>query len=941
MTLLTISGRLRAAVQRRRRIAGPYRIPRVVFLVVAFGISASLAAADPAKRMFNIEAKPATQSLTDYARQAHIQLGYDVDGVDDILTNAVAGEYDSAEALKLLLEDTGLAAEYGERGIFIRRVAKREAGGDIKERVPPVAQTNSLQLAQTLPAEVQDAVRQSQTSESAETDSDEDGERPPLEEIIVTGTSIRGVAPHSSPTQTYTREDIQISGAATAHDFIQTLPFNFEGGSNANVPGGLPNDNTAGSNAGGFGSFGSSVNLRGLGSGSTLVLLNGHRIAPASFQGDFVDISMIPVSAVERVETLTDGASSIYGSDAIAGVVNFILRDDFEGLETSGRLGSGTQHGTPDQYRASITGGTNWDSGHALLVYEFFTQEQLSVEDRRFAQKDVLPNYLLPSQKRHSILASAAQDVGPNLELFADFAYSERKARQLRTQRFGDFTFQMDASTENLNISAGGTWKVSSEWFFDFSSTYSDIDTRNESSIDDDDIRVIDSSIWTADAKLSGPLFYMPGGDLKLAFGGHFRRGSFLATNIITGTNDSEAKREVYAVFGEAFVPIVGPDNSVPGIERIELSASGRYSDYGDFGSTANPKVGLLWSPVDGLNFRGSYSTSFKAPPLGQVGANNSTASLFRTSVLFSIFGLTPADPSLADVVQLTVGGTDKDLDPETSSSFTAGFDIHHDWGAQALSLSTTWFDVNFKNRLDNVPIPGGVTHFDAINIAFVDPSAFPEGTFTFFPSTDEISDAIDGLDHAITNPFGLDPFDTVFLSRVLVVTNTSRTVVRGFDFDLKYTYDVSRGSILLGLDGTYLQDVKQQAATTTPLVEQVDTLFNPVDLKLRGRASYSNANFSVSAFVNHDDDYQVDSTAGSARMDSWTTVDISLAYDTKTDYGHALLNDTVFRVFVTNVFDEDPPLAPVITTLRVDGYDPTNASPLGRFIAFEITRRW
>ena len=73
------------------------------------------------------------------------------------------------------------------------------------------------------------------------------------------------------------------------------------------------------------------MNLRGPGLSSTLVLLNGHRVVPSSGIGDFVDISLIPASAIERVEVLTAGASSIYGADAVAGVVNFVLHDDFDG----------------------------------------------------------------------------------------------------------------------------------------------------------------------------------------------------------------------------------------------------------------------------------------------------------------------------------------------------------------------------------------------------------------------------------------------------------------------------------------------------------------------------------------------------------------------------------------------------------------------------------
>ncbi len=100
----------------------------------------------------------------------------------------------------------------------------------------------------------------------------------------------------------------------------------------------------------------SSVNLRGIGSGSTLVLLNGRRVANYAFDGGAVDVNSIPLSAVERVEILKDGASAIYGADAIAGVVNFILRKDFQGLEATA-YGGWTEHGGGNQYQAVITGG--------------------------------------------------------------------------------------------------------------------------------------------------------------------------------------------------------------------------------------------------------------------------------------------------------------------------------------------------------------------------------------------------------------------------------------------------------------------------------------------------------------------------------------------------------------------------------------------------------
>jgi outer membrane cobalamin receptor len=96
------------------------------------------------------------------------------------------------------------------------------------------------------------------------------------------------------------------------------------------------------------------VNLRGLGADATLVLINGRRMAGAGLMGDFADVSMIPVSAVARIEVLTDGASALYGSDAVGGVVNIVMRDRYDGAETRARLGGSTR-GDLGQYQLAQT----------------------------------------------------------------------------------------------------------------------------------------------------------------------------------------------------------------------------------------------------------------------------------------------------------------------------------------------------------------------------------------------------------------------------------------------------------------------------------------------------------------------------------------------------------------------------------------------------------
>jgi hypothetical protein len=139
------------------------------------------------------------------------------------------------------------------------------------------------------------------------------------DDLVVTGTRIRGAAPIGSSLVVIDRKTIEESGRATVADYLQTLPQNFGGDQNEGNYGINPN-------AGGNQNYGSSIDLRGLGTTSTLVLFDGNRPALGGEAGSFVDTSLIPSTAIDRIEVLTDGASAIYGTDAVAGVVN-VLQD--------------------------------------------------------------------------------------------------------------------------------------------------------------------------------------------------------------------------------------------------------------------------------------------------------------------------------------------------------------------------------------------------------------------------------------------------------------------------------------------------------------------------------------------------------------------------------------------------------------------------------------
>jgi len=160
--------------------------------------------------------------------------------------------------------------------------------------------------------------------------------------VNVTGSNIpRTDIETALPIQRIGRDDIDRSGATTAAELLNTVSANLRG------------QNDATSNGGFFAVPGlASANLRGLGSGSTLVLINGRRTANYAFDGGTVDLNSIPLAAVDRVEILKDGASAIYGADAIAGVINFIMRKDYAGIAVSG-YSADTQHGGGNHRNAS------------------------------------------------------------------------------------------------------------------------------------------------------------------------------------------------------------------------------------------------------------------------------------------------------------------------------------------------------------------------------------------------------------------------------------------------------------------------------------------------------------------------------------------------------------------------------------------------------------
>ncbi|WP_334165375.1 TonB-dependent receptor plug domain-containing protein, partial [Phenylobacterium sp.] len=642
-----------------------------------------------------------------------------------------------------------------------------------------------------------------------------------LEELQVTGTHIRG-GRTASPLLVIDRAALDRSGHATVAAALGALPQNFSGVANegANTTGA----DRIGRNIG----YGSSVNLRGLGPDATLVLVNGRRLAGAGSFGDFADLSTLPSAAVQRVEVLLDGASALYGADAVGGVVNIIMRRDYDGAETRLTAGVGTD-GEPTELQLSQAFGRRWDGGGVLLAYELRRRSRLSGDDRAFAaDADLRPfggsdqrltnafpgNILttgpsgtlvgwaipagqdgvglrpqdliagqanlgnqrrgvdiLPRQDLHALYVAADQQLGEAVELTADLRYGRRdfdvrlssSIANIAVPRANPFfvsptgaashtvaysfaeeigNARLDGRQESLALTLGATARLPRDWrtegylaFAQEETTTHGFNTVNTALLAEATGAVADrpetafsaprdgyfnpfsgtpganspallaaiavgssdsrtrGQVMSANLQADGTLFALPGGALKAALGGQLRREtlvrtgtSFVSTPAPVAQPSADVARSVVAAFLELRAPLVGPANRRRGLERLEVSLAGRVERYGDVGTTANPKAGLLWAPLEGLSLRATYGRSFRAPALREVhDAQSYSGSLLPLGT--------------ARIRTLLLNGGNPDLRPETATTWTAGAD----WAPAALPglrLGVTGFEVRFEDRI-------------------------------------------------------------------------------------------------------------------------------------------------------------------------------------------------------------------------------------------------
>ncbi len=856
-------------------------------------------------------------------------------------------------------------------------------------------------------------------------------------EIIVTGTRVRGVGPVGSNLIAVDRRAIEQSGYATTEQLVGALPQNFSGGANEGTVG-FSVRNNANANFG----QGSGINLRGLGNNSTLTLIDGNRPALGGVSGTFVDLSLIPTVMIDRIEVLADGASAIYGSDAVAGVVNVRLRRDFRGAETNIRYGGADGF---REVQANQLYGTRWAGGHATIGYEYYRRGNLAAEDRSYVTEDLRafggPDYrttfanpatliaangrifgvpggqngrgltaadlipgaanlsdgragsdILPKQERHSVLAAFDQQLVNGLSFKGEASYATRRSirrdvligsvvsvgpanpfyvdpigtRQPVSVRY-DFRGDLGVPISRIrvtNLALGGALEGRlGAWAAELRGSYGRQREKQQSlnvvnrarlavAIADTDVAsaynlfgdgpqtpqpIIDyvrgssrttgtSKQWSTAFKVDGPLFDLPGGPVRLAAGIEYRQERYTARSIddratlvpVSGaSNGFPLGRSVRAAFAEIVAPILGPGSA--GANRLELSIAGRAERYSDVGSTTNPKIGLSWRPDPAFTLRGSYGRSFRAPAFTDIrqGPGLSQVVPYPLADPGSPTGITNA---------IALFGNRTDLRPEKARTWSGGID-YRSRRFPGLALSATYFDIDYRQRISN----------PAADIAsFLTQAARFAALVRRNPGATEIATFYASPD--FLNPFGVaaGAIGAVVDARN---ANLARSRVQGLDFDGGYRGEAGAIGFDMGLSGTWFFRLTQQLTPGAPSVDVKATIGNPTDLRLRSRAVVTIDRWSVASFVNHSAGYINNAVTPFERVGSFTTFDLSVAFRPGVEAG--ALKGLRIALAVNNLFDRNPPYVNNRTSLSAAGFDPEQASAVGRLVALQIGKAW
>jgi iron complex outermembrane recepter protein len=955
---------------------------------------------------FNLPAEPLPQALIDFYHQSGVQPGFAATTqLVQTKSNPVSGMMASSKALDQMLKGTGYTYRLDtDNSVDIIPVDEGSGGQKPAAAVARVTTPASRKLA------------------------DQDGGR--LEQVDVTGSLIHGVQDAVAPLIYLKHQQLAMADYETVQDALYSQPILSLNGPREDL--GID------ANA----QYGAGLDLRGLGVGATLVLVNGERQPLSGLDGDFVDVSTIPLSAVQRIEVLPDGASALYGSDAIAGVVNIIMRNNFEGAQS--QLRYGTAGGGRREMVASQLLGTHWSGGHAMLAYQYSDETSLAAAERPYAANadktpygggnydsyysypgnilnpnTMLPAYglaaaqngqapmvaalspslnlqnqfaglqLFPEVTANELYATAAQDLSDKLQLFFEGRFAERDAVESYLpdttiltvpssnpyyvnpyggvpyslvaysflNDYGPATFsggsQVYMGTLGSKLQLGQTWQATlSESYGRQSLRSNEYDMANLdilqtyladpnpstafnpfgatnpetlAAIEQDYPLHAVSTIEYTRLVADGSVFSMPAGDAKLAVGVE-RREEGLSHDIADPLDPAEEtvpqsySRHIESVFSQLVLPLVGDATNPRAAPRLELNVAGRYEHYSDFGGTFNPTFRIQWIPVQPLKLRASWGRSFRAPTLDDLYDTSANAA---GSVVLS----DPQSPSGRSLV-LVDEGSNPNLKEETAKTWTVGFDLAPPF-LTGSTFSLTYYSIDYDNRIAQ---PGSDNPFTILT-----DEAEWAAVITRNPTRAQI-DAICNspyYEQSVSQCLTSSPAAIIYAQ----LANLSATRTTGLDVEAHDSLSGALGTLSLDFTGNYVFEFDQTETDTSPEIDIVNTVGNPLALRLRGTVGWSLEGPqlpgpAVDMALNYTGGYKDPGSILVPNVSPWTTVDLRLVYRRR--QGSGWLSGMEFSLNATNLLNHEPPFVD-----DENGYDEDNVQALGRVLSVDISKRW
>jgi outer membrane receptor protein involved in Fe transport len=407
---------------------------------------------------------------------------------------------------------------------------------------------------------------------------------------------------------------------------------------------------------------------------------------------------------------------------------------------------------------------------------------------------------------------------------------------------------------------------------------------------------------------------------VKLALGAEQRQqyfSSLLPATAISPQAQSDTDRHVTAAFGEITVPLFGKENGAAGYRRLELSVAGRYEHYSDFGAATTPKFGLLWSPAESTAFRGTWGRSISPPTL---------ASLDQSANTIVPDPLPDASSHTGVTNTLVKTGGNSSLTVQSAKSWTTGVDFTPRVQIPGFSMSLTYFDINFTNRIATPPVNANLLN---------DPSL---ADFVIRnPTAAQIAAACSSGMYALGTAqqcINSDP-GAIFDARQ---QNIGSVRTRGLDVTAAWERATDYGNIKLGFEGTYLFQFTQEATPTSPAESLLNTENNPINLKLRTTAGWQRSRFGLSTALNFQNSYRDTGSIPNRPVSAFATVDAQLRYELGS-YDGGWLQNTRLELNAINLFNVSPPF--LNNQAASIGYDQANADPLGRQLSLQIRKAW